>query len=195
MNPYGARGLKITSLSKLIPIGYSTGAGECLVKSLKKIRESSCVKFTVSNKEKKGEFVVCNGKLYSAKWDGKEGEEAWNAMLEYVNKSKDLLNLLFFPPPEEISLLEEMSADALVAADVSSGYIASYGVVSLGKAVLGFLHKLEALGAEIRDVKIEVTDGIARIKLELLGDVPWDVVSRIALEYFKDFEVEKVVPW
>ena len=187
--------MNISSLIKLVPIGYSVGVGSCLVDSLIKIREGNCVTMKVIIPEgEKGEFVVCNGKVHRAKWGKAQGDKAWEKMLEEVKSSEKLVHVLFFPPPEEISLLEEMSADALVVSDVTTGYIASYGIVSLGKAVLGFLHRLEAMGIEVRDFGLEVSEGVATLKLEIVGEVPWDRIVEVAMEYFRDYGVERILP-
>jgi len=143
---------------------------------------------------KNGEFIVCNGKLHKGRWDKLQGEDAWKKMLEEVRRSEKLVHALFFPPPEDISLIEEMSADALLTSDVDTGYVASYGIVSLGKAVLGFLHRLEALGIEVRDFELKVDEGIARLKIEIVGDLPWDTIVKIAMEYLQDYGVERILP-
>ncbi|UXD22923.1 hypothetical protein IPA_09630 [Ignicoccus pacificus DSM 13166] len=188
-------GSTISTLIKLIPIGYSNGTGDCLVSSMQKIKDSSCVKIEVEiPKGKRGSFVVCNGTIHDAKWGELKGEEAWRKMLDDLKSSPKLVNILFYPPPEEISLLEEMSADALVSSDVASGYVASYGIVSLGKAVLGFLHQLEALGADVREFRLKVDNGTARLHVEILGDIPWDRIVEIALRYLSDFGIERILP-
>ncbi len=183
----------MSSIMNDVPIGHSVLSKECVRNALGKIKDSTCVKLTVKLDEKEGYFVVCKGRVVEGKWDNKEGEEAWNELIEEASKSESVLKINFYPPPEGVDVVEEMSADALAAEDVGSEYIASVSVLALGKAVLGIIHRLNALGIEFDDIKVTVRDGVALVILVNPHPKPSpEQVRNIASLYLSDLGIKEV---
>ena len=112
-----------------VPIGHSVLSKDCVRNALNKIKDSTCVKLVAKLDEKEGYFIVCKGRLIDGKWKDKKGEEAWNELIEEASRADSVLKINFYPPPEDVDVIEEMSADALAVEDVGSEYVASVSVL------------------------------------------------------------------
>lgn len=185
----------MTGITSLVPYGYAVVLGPCAVLALKKILESTCTLLKVYN-SKKGEFVVCNGKVIRGSWDGKEGVEAWNAMLKHLEESEEPTHLTLYPPPPETSSLEEEFNVVLGATEeTGSEYFSGVSSLALGKHVLAIIHKLEALGIEIDDIEVSVNGNKAIVKIvrpPKSKRADKAVIERVALEYLEFLGVKEV---
>ncbi len=178
-----------------VPIGHSVLSKDCAKSALNKIKDSTCVTLKTYLKGEVGTFVVCKGKLVSGKWRDLQGEEAWNSLLSEIEKVEPdaHLSVNFYPPPEDIDITDEMSADALASEEVGTEYVASIGVLALGKAVLGIVHRLNASGIEFDDIKVTVRDGVATIVLINPHPKPSEeLVKSIASMYLYDVGIKDV---
>jgi len=184
----------LVSVTSLVPYGYAVVLGPCAVSALKKILESTCTLVKVYN-SKKGEFVICKGKVVRGSWDDKGGVDAWNAMLEYLEKSEEPTHLTFYPPPETTSLEEEFDVVLSIAEETGSEYFSGVSSLALGKHVLAIIHKLEALGVEVEDIEIRVEGNKATIRVVRTPKskkVSEREVGRVALEYLEFFGIKEV---
>ena len=179
-----------------VPIGHSVLSKDCAKSALNKIRDSACVTLRTYLKGEVGTFVVCKGKLISGSWRDLEGEEAWTSLLNEVEKVEPDVHLSvnFYPPPENIDIIDEMGADALASEEVGTEYVASIGVLALGKAVLGIIHRLNASGVEFDDIKVTVKDGVATIVLINPNPKPSEeLVKSVASMYLYDVGIKDVM--
>ncbi len=179
-----------------IPLGHSVLSKSCARTALIKIKDSTCLSLRVHLNDKEGFFVVCKGKIVRGEWKEFKDEEAWNVFLKEIEQmdSESYVSINFYPPPEDIDIIDEMSADALVAEDVGTEYVASIGVLALGKAVLGIIHRFNASGIEFDDIKVTVKEGIATLVIiNPRPRPPEELVKNIASMYLHEVGIKEVV--
>ncbi|ALU12804.1 hypothetical protein EYM_07680 [Ignicoccus islandicus DSM 13165] len=181
-------------MSSQVPYGLSSGSLKCIRNAIENMLPSVCTQITILNSKKgnSGILIMCNGEIIKATINGNEVE--YSKFFEKIGDDKDIVTVLFSAPPPEVSSLSEMTADSLITFDTESHYISSAGIVALGKAVLGLLYRLEALGIEITDFSLQVKKKIAFLRIESNEDVPWSRIEEIALEYLSPLGVKRVVP-
>ncbi len=181
-------------MSSNVPYGLSGGNLECISRAIKNMMPSLCATLTFINseKERKGELIVCNGKVFKASINGKPVDS--EKFFEELGEMEDHITLLFSPIPSELSDLSEMTAETLSNLDTNSQYVSSTGILALGKAVLGMLYKIESLGVEIADFSLQVKRKVAFLRIETDKELPWVQIERIALEYLSPLGIKRVVP-
>ncbi|NPA85223.1 MAG: hypothetical protein GXO07_04365 [Crenarchaeota archaeon] len=182
------------SVSNLIPLGYAMVRGPCGGAALRKILSSTCY-LIKARSSKIGEFVVCNGKVLRGSWDGLEGEDAWNALINFVEKGEEVVHLTFYPSPEGAELEGEFEVMLVTEGETSSEYFSGVGAVALGKQVLAILHRLTALGLDVEDLELEVSGSKLLLKVVSPSKgkkIDLEKIKKIVLEYVEPLGIKEV---